>query len=324
MGEQWKVVGADWSSEPACGAWWDALALTLQNELAGTRPLGLRVEVGALGELVLRDLDGALSLKMRRVDAGWSSHRWTQTGASERPLLLNENMPYINVGKAPSFSPFTLDPEAEEEQVSAPIEVDVEDETAQVVFEWGTGAVSPASAVGRMADRAMALRVEAACVDLCRAQTREEAADIALEVLRRFISVERGAVMLAGPEPDFFEVATLRGVAHAEEARLRAPAGRGLGAFVSTTGIATMVNAPGTSAIFRPAEIATGDSSQALFAVPVLDLSSGMFKGIIELSRPTLRFQHWQLEVGVAVAAALSEALERIAARGPRRMAIAI
>lgn len=324
MGEQWKVVGTDWSSEPARGAWWDALAHTLQHELAGSRPLGLRVEVGALGELVLRDLDGALSLQMRRVDASWSRHRWSQTGGSERPLLLNEDMPYINVGKAPSFSPFTLDPEAEEEQVSAPIEVDVEEETAQVVFEWGTGAVSPASAVGRMTDRAMAMRVEAACVGLHRAQSPEEAADIALEVLRRFISVERGAVMLAGADPDYLEIATLRGVSHVDGGRLRAPAGRGLGAFVASTGIATMVNAPGASASFRPAEIATGDASQALFAVPVLDLRSGMFKGIIELSRPTLRFQHWQLEVGVAVAAALSEALGRIAARGPRRMAIAI
>ena len=312
MGETWRMTGKHWSADPVEGAWWEAVTASFQHELAGLRPVGMRVEIGSLGDIALHDLDEREPLSMRRIDQLWSSHRWSRLGASDRPVLLNEDMPYRNLGAPVLHLALGLGPEA------AAADSAGEQDTAPVQFEWGTGAISPVSSVSRSSAQVLEARIEAACMELDAAESATEAAAITLSALRRFIEVERGAVLVASGDPGIFDIACIRGVETLNRYRHVAPRDRGLGRFVSATGMAVMVNAPGAPPVFRPAEISTGEATQSVFCIPLVDLKSGLMKGIIELSRPAVRFQHWQLEIGIALGAALSEALVRLGSQSRR------
>ncbi len=313
MAQTWQVVSDEWRAAEIDGQWWDALSAALSHQLAGWQPLGLRADIGAAGVVVVQDIDDELQLRVQRQDAAWTSHRWQRLAGSDRPQILNEDMPYHNLGDPQLSRPFGADCH---EQVSEALPVSDELETAQLDVSWGGGA--PAFDLVGAAEDALVGRIEVAIGALDAAADSETAARTALDILRRFIAAERGAVLLGESRGGAFSVAATRGIPDGAVPGTGADRA-GLGRFVAGSGIAVMVNAPGATGGLQPVELVTGEAANAVLCVPIIDLQTHSLRGLLELSRPAVRFQPWQLEAAIMVAAALSEALGRaVAGQGAR------
>lgn len=147
-------------------------------------------------------------------------------------------------------------------------------------------------------------------LEIASARRPQEAADLALTVLRQMVPSEAGAVLIKsrgglefiaaqGPKAD-----VLRG--------LSIPAGQGLAGFVAARGESLMVNNTAADIRHDPDwDAKTGYRTKAVLAVPLRDARDEV-RGCIQLLNPPSRFLAWHLEAAQSVAVALAEALRAL------------
>ncbi len=321
MSAQWELSCDDWSLEPVPGDWWVALESALEERLMGWRPLGLRCVLGAHGVVRVTDLDEELSFRIQRQDQGWQRRSWQDRAIGTGPVIVNEDVQYsFHNSENLSLPSGIRGVDEGQEAWTGDIE---EDATAPVELCWGPQPdIRSATSPSHIAPDALAERLESACGDLANARSETEAAETALAILRRFVDIERGAVLLVSEDSEHYDIAAVRGVPGVDDGRgLAAPRGRGLAPLVARRGFAVQFTGVGGAEGAVPVEVATGDPSHGMMLVPVIDLEQGDLLGLIELSRPTIRLQPWQLEVAIAVGACLGDVLcgLRTARREPGR-----
>lgn len=148
-------------------------------------------------------------------------------------------------------------------------------------------------------------------LEIAGARAPEEAADLALTVLRQVIPSEAGRVLVhsrgmllvlaaQGPRADRLGGATL-------------PANIGLAGFVAARGESLMVNNTSGDIRHDPQwDAMTGYRTKSALTVPLRDARDDV-RGCIELLNPPGRFLPWHLEAAQSVAVALAEALRALA-----------
>ncbi len=147
-------------------------------------------------------------------------------------------------------------------------------------------------------------------MEIAAARRPEDAADLALTVLRQVVSAEAGAVLLAqrgsltflsaqGPRSE-----TLRGATISITT--------GLAGFVATRGEPVLVHNVSADIRHDPGlDAETGYRTRSMLAVPLKD-SRDELHGCLQLLNPPTRFLPWHLEAAQSVAVALAEALRAL------------
>lgn len=147
-------------------------------------------------------------------------------------------------------------------------------------------------------------------MEIAAARRPEEAADLALTVLRQVVSAESGAVLLSqrgnltflsaqGPRSE-----TLRGASISMST--------GLAGFVATRGEPVLVQNVAADIRHDPAlDAETGYRTRSMLCVPLKD-SRDELHGCLQLLNPPTRFLPWHLEATQSVAVALAEALRAL------------
>ncbi len=147
-------------------------------------------------------------------------------------------------------------------------------------------------------------------LEIASARRPQEAADLALTVLRQMIPSDAGAVILRtrgtliflaaqGPRADVLQGLVM-------------PASQGLAGFVATRGESLMVNNTAADIRHDPDwDIKTGYRTKAALVVPLRDARDEV-RGCLQLLNPPGRFLPWHLEAAQSVAVALAEALRAL------------
>ena len=146
-------------------------------------------------------------------------------------------------------------------------------------------------------------------IEIATARRREEAAALALTVLRQAIPAESGAVLYVDTPGGDLRFLAAQGPRADEVLALTVPAGEGIAGFCVTHGKAIIVaDAAADLRHHRDVDQRTGYRTQAVLAVPLRD-GRDHIHGCIELLNPPGRFLSWHLEAARSVAVALAESL---------------
>lgn len=144
-------------------------------------------------------------------------------------------------------------------------------------------------------------------MEIAGARRSEEAADLALGVLRQVVPAESGAVLI--PRDGGLVFVAAHGPRAPSVLGRVVPSGAGISGYAYSQGKALIVhNAGGDIRHFHDLDDRTGYRTQAVLAVPLRD-GRDEIHGCLELLNPPTRFQPWHLEAARTVAVALAEAL---------------
>lgn len=147
-------------------------------------------------------------------------------------------------------------------------------------------------------------------MEIAAARRPEEAADLALTVLRQVVSAEAGAVLLTQRGSLLF--LTAQGPRSESLRGMSIPLTTGLAGYVATRGEPVMVHNVSADIRHDPnMDLSTGYRTRAMLAVPLKD-SRDELHGCLQLLNPPGRFLPWHLEAAQSVAVALAEALRAL------------
>lgn len=266
---------------------WMGAALEVLRRVspAGRRAPVLSCAVRGLGAVDVHDQASGLRLRLRPRGgpAAWVDARLS---ATEAPLLLNEDQPYLYCGGPPLEPAIGLRTTCEPLSIARPAD----------------GAQGPPDDLeARLAD---------AINTLSGATSQQEAAHLALQLLRGFVPAESGAVLGGRPGLSHLEFLALRGP-RAEALRrrnLRVPLGQGIAGFVYTSGASLLIRDAGADRRHhRAADEASGYQTRTVLAVPVHEADGMQRWGVLELINAPEGFLAWHAEVAAVFASVLAE-----------------
>ncbi len=147
--------------------------------------------------------------------------------------------------------------------------------------------------------------------DIAGAESVEEAAGAALDVLLQFVPAESAAVLFASLNDTGLRFLAARGPSAAAVRDIVVPFDRGIAGFAHARAADLIVhNAPADPRHMSEVDIESGYRTQAILVVSLSD-EDGAVHGVIELLNPPDRFHAWHLDAVRSVARTLAENLGR-------------